>query len=233
MSSLRWGPYPRKTIYKGGQKKWYPRRKWALKGFVTPSVPRNLASSTDLQAYDADITVASAVTYTYQSIFTPVPGTGYNTRLGDRTVAKFLRYNLVLIPGTAMDETQTFIRLIIGYDYQPNGANPTSPMPMTNTDTTAMPNPDFRYRFKILRDFIITVHQPDNAAVGVNNSNNTNFIQRGYIRLPDLITQYIGTAGTVADIASGAFFIGIIGDLAAGASHNATLEGTTRIIYAN
>lgn len=216
-------PKPMKTIGK-----WQPKRIRRSYRAPVSYIPRFVGRS-DWQAYDTNISLSSTSTMQYQTLFLPTPGTASNSRYGDRTLSKFLNYNIVISPN--LNQTTThYVRVIIYYDRQPNGANATTPAPLATTDTLAMPNVDLRYRFLILRDWFVCTTTPATSPPGSLNDIKDDFIQRGRIPLNDIVTQFTGSAGTIADVASGSINICCLSD---GTINMPSVLGVSRIIFSS
>jgi len=173
------------------------------------------------------VSLSTTSTMVYQAIFTPGTGTSANSRFGDRTVAKWLNYNLQVKVGTLATTAQV-VRLIMFVDYQPNTAVPSTPLPLGSTDVYGVPAVDYRYRFKILRDWLIPVSTQSINPTGVLNADNQNFIQRGRIPMRDLITQYQGSGNDISAVVSGAVIICALADTA---TNPPTVSGVTRTIF--
>lgn len=203
---------PRATIAKGRRKA--PAR--ARQPRLTLTVPPTIR---DLQYYDVAGTInTNAATWIYSQLFLPTQGTGSTNRYGDKTIAKSMQFFIYVSTASAVP-----IRVVIFYDKQPNGANPTSPAPMLTASTEAFKDPDLRERFQILRDFWIGNGTNQPIASGEHRGCNH---QRGYVRL-DNISQFNGNAGSTTDIQTGSFVMAAYN----GASTTGAITYSSRILF--
>lgn len=167
----------------------------------------------DIQTIDTLATFGGTVTTSvlYSQVFLPVPGTGTSSRYGDRTSINSIYGSLIVSPGVSQLQT-TFIRVMLFWDNQPNGANPTSPQPLGASTVVAFPNADFRYRFKMLRDFVFPVAKLGSAPEGLSGDNSRCYMQKFYINKCDLVSQFTAGAGAITDVATGALVVGVVSD---------------------
>lgn len=180
----------------------------------------------------------AATAYTFQQVGTPPTltllngiqvGAGFFNRIGSKVEMKSLhiRGQLFNLATTVQD----YLRVIIFYDRQPNGAAPTFADLMQSRDqagtaTTSAKseiNLDQRDRFVILRDRqwqapSVTL----TAGVQTNGPNFPGMDQEWdineFIKLNDLTTHYKSSTNptTIADINSGALYMTLVSDQAAG-----------------
>jgi len=169
----------------------------------------------DIQTIDTLATFGGTVTTAvlYSQVFLPVAGTGTSSRYGDRTSISSIYGNLIVSPGNSQTAT-VFMRVMLFWDTQPNGANPTSPQPLGQATVVSFPNADFRYRFKMLRDFTFPVAKIGAAPEGLSGDNSRCYMQKFYINKCDLVSQYIASAGAITDVATGALVVGVVCDTA-------------------
>lgn len=150
----------------------------------------------DKQYYDFDVsqTLSSAISYT--SVFQPLAGTSASSRYGDKTLAHTVKWSLfsTTVGSAAM------IRLMLIYDEQPNGANPSSPEPLAAVNVHSFKNAYLRDRYKVIRDWTI----PLNPAASYGNDTKHDGHQKGLAKL-NLVSQFNGAAGTIADVKTGSF----------------------------
>jgi hypothetical protein len=208
-----------KTISKGKRRK--TKRKGKKVGY-RPS--RGLSG--DLQTYDVGGTLsptnANAV---YAVLNAPVPGTGTNTRIGDRIRIKSIQLRLLIVPNVLQAGIVEYVRWLLVWDRQPNGALPASPLPLLSTAVEIMPNVDYKYRFEILKDELNIVAD-DGSVTPVDTSNSIfNFYKKCH-----KVSQYTGSAGTIADIASGSLLLVAYGN---GAVTPSSIVYYSRIHYEN
>lgn len=172
----------------------------------------------DLQYFDSSGSLGTnAASWVYQNIFSPVQGTGSSSRYGDKILAHSLQISLYVGANNPY-------RIVFVYDRQPNGALPSSPLPMLTVASDAFKDPDYRERFVILRDFWIS----NDSGSGTRSSDprNNNF-QRVLVKLRNLPSTFNGNAGTIADCQTGSYFIMIYN-----ASTNAnSMIYRTRILF--
>lgn len=153
-----------------------------------------------------------------------VQGAGNNQRIGNKIALKALRMKgQILNLATAV---QTYGRLLVIYDKQPNGALPTYASVMQTRDSagaatnTAFSDPNFdnKERFTILRDTTIVFPSVTNT-VGVLT--NVGFDQQAkndinifnvdmYIKLKGLHTAYTGATAGIADISTGSLLFAVM-----------------------
>jgi len=128
--------------------------------------------------------------------------------------------------------------MLVVWDKQPTGALPAYSVIMSNTDNAgavtsdyqSFVNMDYRDRFEIIRDrnfvFPLIVNT---ATQAVSSGGDSIFDVAEYIKLSHEITFNAGTAGTIADITTGALYLVWVSSEAA-ASGNAA-QWNTRIRY--
>lgn len=213
---------PRKVIAK---KRQVVRR---VRAPAHASIKRNIK---DLQYFDQTIgSGAVGTTMIYQTLFFPSQGTTATSRYGDRTSIKSIRWNFRLNPGTAQASCVT-VRIVLFWDNQPNAANPSSPLPLLSANIYALPHPDYRYRFTILRDWMVPIQNIANNITGYSSNTNQDVVQRGYLRNLDFVSQFISNNGNVTDLASGALCMIFISDTAITTNNVPTVDGVCRCLY--
>jgi hypothetical protein len=171
-----------------------------------------------------------------------VQGAGNNQRIGNKISMKALRMKgQVINLATAV---QTYARLLVVYDKQPNGALPTYATVMQTRDSTGAatntafsdPNFDNKERFTILRDTTMVFPSVTNTAgvltnVGFDQGTKSDiniFNVDLYIKLKGLHTAYTGATAGIADISTGSLFFGVI--IHQGAA-TWTFRNTERLTY--
>lgn len=166
--------------------------------------------SGDLQTFDASgsltPTNANAV---YAVLNLPVPGTGTNTRIGDRIRIKSINIRVICQPNTLQAGVVEYVRWLLVWDRQPNSALPANPLPLLTTAVETMPNVDYKYRFVILKDSLNIV-----ADDGIITPKDTSNAIWTYYKRCNLVSQYVGSAGTIADVASGSLLLVAYGSTA-------------------
>lgn len=203
----------RKRVYGGGGKSNGRPKKKAKKSFAVSRPIGANRPGRDLQTVDSLAGFGGVVTSTmlYSQVFLPTQGTGVSSRIGDRTTIKSIQGSLIASPGTAQTAT-TIVRVVLFWDTQPNGANPTNPMPFTSASVVSFPNTDLTYRFKILRDFVFPVAKLATSPEGMVTESKNAYMQKFYIGKCDLVSQFIASAGAITDLATGALVVGVISD---------------------
>lgn len=155
-----------------------------------------------------------------------VPGTNEFNRIGRKITMKAIRLRFGLFPAAPAAGQNEALRILLVYDRQSNGAAPAwadviqSQDAAGTTSSTAWDhrNESNRDRFVVLRDW----HFKATGAAGIfaNSLDGTEFTKDStydvYVRLKGLETHYnTGTAGTIADITTGALFMMSLGTSAA------------------
>lgn len=200
-----------------------------------PRVPTN---ATALKSCDVANTVVVLNSSGSSSVLVvPRLGAAFFNRLGNRTrgVSLQLRGGVQPTFSNAAAHTQGRVRIIVYYDRQPNGANPTpsdilldtNATGATGTEVESMININNRDRFMILRDRYIIL--PAIAADGVgaaveggvftdpNCDSKHGFKYEEFIKLKGLESLYNSTnGGGVGDVSAGAFGLLAISDDASG-----------------
>lgn len=159
------------------------------------------SSLRDLNYFDNTLGVsATGGVVSYLSICLPTQGTSNTSRFGDKILLHSLSWKLVLQDSTSNQA----VRIIIGWDKQPNGAAPTSPAPLVSASEYAFKDPDLRDRFIIIRDFLMWGQE--NTIGTTSNVAKHDPIQTGMCKLGYNMT-FGGNAGTVADLRTGNLFV--------------------------
>jgi len=204
-------------------------------GRTHPSQPK-----AELKAYDvAFVTSNFGVAQTGAFVATlnaMTQGTEVYQRVGRKTYNKNLHFIGGIYPQAAL-ATNSYCRVIIFYDSQPNAAYPatfTTLLQDSNAgaglSVLSRMNISERERFKILRDKYMLVGGV--TAAGVQNvpdschqANNLN----EFIDLKGIETTYNATnGGTIADITSGSLVLALISD---GTNGDVQLTWSTRLRY--
>lgn len=153
-----------------------------------------------------------------------VQGAGNNQRIGNKISLKALRMKgQILNLATAV---QTYGRLLVIYDKQPNGALPTYASVMQTRDSagaatnTAFSDPNFdnKERFTILRDTTIVFPSVTNTLgvltnVGFDQGTKSDiniFNVDMYIKLKGLHTAYTGATAGIGDISTGSLLFAVM-----------------------
>lgn len=166
----------------------------------------------------------------------PKLGSAFFNRLSNRTRGVSLHLIGQIAPtfSNAAIITQTFGRIIVYYDRQPNGANPATADILldthndgsTTTNAFSQINMNNRDRFMILRDRKVVLPEIAIDGVGGNqvggvitdpNCGDKGFRYTEFIKLNHLESLYNSTnGGTIGDISSGAFGILVVSNDSSG-----------------
>lgn len=183
----------------------------------------------DYQTIDTSVVIANVTnTFTNTLCFVPTPGTATSSRYGDRTIMQAIEWNFLLKPGVSQLTAPQYTRILLVYDRQCSGSAPTSPQPLSALSVEAFKDPDFRYRYTLIRDWLIPVQ--NSPFVGVCNETKRDICQRGGTRV-QLVSQFNGNAGTVSDIQAGSLFLMCLNDTALGAANTPSVNGFVRVIF--
>lgn len=167
-------------------------------------------------------------------------GTSFNNRIGRKIAMKSLYINGKLQAESA-PAYQSYCRMIVVYDTQPNGALPTWANVVTsydqalNTSSTVTDgvNLDFRDRFRIILDHRITL--PEVTASGdpstFESPTATEMTIQEFRLLGNLETQFKADSSpaVIGDIATGSLVLLTLGDQAAGGGW--AFNGTVRLRF--
>jgi len=202
------------TLYKRGQMGNFRRA-------LVPAISSATGSRPQAELKSCDV---NGVAFNPINTSTPIvlnaveQGAAFYNRIGNKINMKSLEIRIVLRPstGTGTPNTVQYIRMLIVYDNQPNGANPTWADIMTsynNGGSTSSTAQDFlninnRNRFKIFADITVTINDADTASVfssanyGLQFYGNETNCHR-FIKLKGAQTTYKASAGNVGDISTG------------------------------
>lgn len=144
-----------------------------------------------------------------------VAGSQNFNRIGRKIQLKSLQIRGYFL---ATDDTvaNTFARMVIVYDKQPNGAAPTwaniitsqNIAGTTSSTATDMVNLDNRDRFEIIRDKTYTLSAKDTTATQAYSGSPTIICVEDFVKLGKRETCFnAGTAGTIGDITSGSLYV--------------------------
>lgn len=215
--------FPMKTIRKAKKKS---VKKIVQRASITSKI-------SDVQFFDTTIAFSTNSNIVqYIPLFLPQAGTGSASRYGDRTVLKSIQGTLSVTQGSAQAGT-VYLRMILLWDNQPNSASPTGPAPLTVASITAFKNPDLSYRFKILRDWLVPVHIVGANDIGFGNDSNMDIIQKFYISNLNYVSQFVASAGAIADVASGALHLATVTNVVLTANDTPVINGTVRCTFAS
>jgi len=213
--------------------------------------PRNFPGSKptgEIKTVDVPVTTTNINTTGFVGILNAIQqGAGSWQRVGNRVELKSLRFRAVYDTplGKTGDGTNEVWRIIVAYDRQPTGIalnqadllRSITEDGTTVTDVWSDLNMNNSERFKILVDIMGTTpddsDQPvENAPAGVKACKLENPIDR-YIKLKGLYTKFNGTANpmTIANFATGAIYVYIVGSNNAGANAAYDLQYSARLRY--
>lgn len=167
----------------------------------------------------------------FQVLNIPVQGAAVYNRVGNEIEMKSLHFvgQIALTGNAGIAVNQDYLRIMIVYDRQPNGANPANADLLTDyssaggTTTNSMShlNPNNYDRFKVLADIRIDIN--DAVAAGAETIGVAQIVDykgevniNRFINLKGMGVKYKASAGTVGDIASGALQLFTFGAATAG-----------------
>nr|WAE42614.1 MAG: capsid protein [Cressdnaviricota sp.] len=197
----------------------------------------------ELKSCDTLATSTGNITTTAQffPLNIPVSGAGFNNRVGNEIEMKSLHFVGSLQATGNAAAGNDYIRVIIFYDRQPNGANPafadliTSYNSSGSTSSTSYDhmNPNNFDRFKILMDVRLAINNPSTAGLTCQVAGAINYtgefnINR-FIKLNGLSTRFKASAGAIGDITSGALSLCVVGQIATTAPY--LLDYSSRLRY--
>lgn len=202
-------------IQSGGQPRRAPRLALERKYFDEER------AATAIVAAAADWTGSEADPAAVNTLFAPVTGADINNRIGRKVDVMNLRLNLVVnIPAqTAQTTTDTagVVRIVLVQDMQSNAAQLNGEDVLSSGDATQavnmFRNTAFLSRFRILKDKIVSMQDPNMVNVGATP---TTFEQNGLVRRlkmavkfhkPVRVTFNSTNGGTIADIVDNSFHV--------------------------
>jgi len=172
----------------------------------------------------------------------PTPGTDMTNRIGRKIILKsvylrgYMASEAALNAAVPVAQVAQQMRMILFIDYQPNGAAPA----ITDLLKTAAPssqlNLNNRDRFKILKDKTIVVDPYFCSQVATQSICSTsNQIQqfKVYKKLNLETVLNAGTAGTIADISSGAVYLCFVGSEPTGSNNDGLAIWTGRVRFSD
>lgn len=214
-------------------------------GFGAPAATRGFSfpfSSVERKFFDiaaANYNVNTTGSFTL--LAAPVPGTDYTNRIGRKInlTSLFIRGFLYAeaansAAGAVVDSDPQVARMILFVDLQPNGNPPGVTDLLTASTPIAHLNPNNRDRFIILRDkqYVLGPIKSDNTATQslAWSGSPVAFSLKVFKKIAVQTIFNAGTAGTIADITSGALFMFWIGSTASGTT-DAIAGLTTRVRF--
>lgn len=149
------------------------------------------------------------------------------TRIGRQITIKSIQVEGIIVQEDAICGPN-LVRIMIVYDKQTNGAAPTIADIMGGQSSIRFRNLDYRSRFVILYNKTFVIGQVDNTATQAVCDARPRKVK--LYRKCNLKTVYDGTAGGVADCATGGLFMITMGHQATGAASTATLAVRLRYL---
>lgn len=220
-----------------------PRTKYVATRTKAPAVLITRPGET--KGVDTPLTVNAISTTAIFTLLNPtLQGTALQNRIGRKISLKSvgIRGFIRQYQGGAAASFD-YLRCMLVYDRQPNGAAPVIADLLLDVDSTGaatttslsglnLANAD---RFKIIRDMYWKVDDTDGNVVGAQpacvTTDFTRFAFKEYAKLNNMETHCNGgNAGTIADINTGALWFVTLG-LAAGANSQYSAEFTARVRY--
>jgi len=204
-------------------------------GRLHPQQPKAELKAYDVVQTTSNFGVADAGAFV-ATLNAMTQGTEVYQRVGRKTYGKNLHFIGGLYPQAAL-ASNSYCRVIIFYDSQPNAAYPVNFTTLLQDSNAAAGltvlsrmNISERERFKILRDKFMLMGGV--TAAGVANYPDTchqSVNLNEFIDLKGLETTYNATnGGTIADITSGSLVLALISD---GANGDIQLTWSTRLRY--
>lgn len=169
----------------------------------------------------------------------PVPGSDFTNRIGRKTLIKSVYIRGIVSCELADQDGPTvgaspcqLGRMIIFADMQPNGAAPVLTDILTTASSISQLNLNNRDRFKIYCDKVFALNAyAYNVTANSQLASLSNSIAVKKFKKLNLETIYnAGTAGTIADIQSGALYLLTVGNRVAG-TDDATATLSTRVRF--
>lgn len=191
-----------------------------------PIMARTTTTTVEKKAIDTDATQQVNTTGAFTLINPIVPGTDFMNRIGRKIRVKsvylrgFISTEASIAPTTGINTSVQQARLIVFVDLQPNGATPATTDLLTVASTAGHLNLNNRDRFKILIDkyFVFDpIIYNTTATQSVATASRQIWSIKKFKKIEVETIFNAGTAGTIADINSGALYVFTIGSQAAGA----------------
>lgn len=223
---------PRKTIIK---KRPYSRqnydkaassRRYAYVKSIrahNPAIRGLQLDSGEFKSVDVTYSLSADTTTSSTLLNGMVLGTSINQHVGREVTMRSIQFKYTVNPTTAASTSDQIVRVLLVYDRQTNAAAATAGQVLEAANVYSPRNLENRKRFSILFDRNHYLNAYGEPGTGTK-------VFQFYRRLRHPITFNAGTAGNVADIATGSLFVVLIGNLTAGASA-ATVSFYSRIRY--
>lgn len=214
----------------------------AYAGSMVPLVSRGYQPNTKERKVSdvSPSTISVDTTGAVQLLHCPVPGTDMTNRIGRKTCPRSvaIRAQISITPATGgapiADCVAQTVRWILFVDFQPSGAAPAITDLLTAASPFAHLNLNNRDRFKVLRDKIFNmgpIFYGNTATQTYAVGENLCKVFKVYKKINGIETIFnTGSAGTIADISSGALYSCWIGSTAAGSTDCAAVM-TSRVRF--
>lgn len=198
----------------------------------------------ELKSVDVNaISLTFDTTGNFQVLNIPVTGASFYNRVGNEIMMKSLHLVGQLTLTNNIATSNEYLRLMVIYDRQPNGAMPTTADVITSYNSAGAfsslvkdhLNPNNFDRFKVLMDNRLHIPLDSTGVLAKNDAaifdytkNEVN-INR-FIKLRGLSTKYKASAGAIGDIISGSLLLFAFGNIPnATAAYN--FNGTARLRF--
>lgn len=201
------------------------KRRYASNSAEIKTIDYPLATANGGVGYDGS---KASTTATMVCLNLSQEGPSFYNRIGRKIMLKSLKLQLSISPSGTGNNQREFVRAMIVYDRQANGAFPSLSDIIQGYDTagatytTATPwisqNLNNTFRFTILRDYRWQLPNNQNnatsaQAVGVcTDYCNERQAVNDFIKLKNLETHYKANAGAIGDISTGALLLIWFGD---------------------
>lgn len=200
----------------------------------------------ELKCVDTPVT-AFALNTTGSLVVLNVPqqGAAFYNRVGNEIEMKSVHITGLITPtGNTTGGTFEYGRIMLIYDFQPNGAYPTvadilssyaTGGTVTSTSFDHL-NPNNFARFKVLMDIRIDVPQNSTTQTLIDTSNIIDYTKNEvnvnrFVNLRGMGTKFKASTGAIGDISSGSLFLFTLGSIAAGGEiYKAELSARLRFV---
>lgn len=198
----------------------------------------------ELKSVDVNgISLTFDATGNFQVLNIPVTGAAFYNRIGNEIMMKSLHLIGQLTLTNNVATSNEYLRLMVIYDRQPNGAMPATADVITSYNTAGTTsslvkdhlNPNNFDRFKILMDNRVHIPLDTTGAVSKNDSAITDYTKNEvninrFIKLRGLSTKYKASAAAIGDITSGSLLLFAFGNIA-NATAAYSFNGTARLRF--
>lgn len=170
----------------------------------------------ELKAFDTTVTLAFDTAGTFSTLNLPVNGPELYQRIGRKIYMRNVHLRGVInLANTAANSAQDFLRVLLIYDRQSNGALPNIASILQDSNAGAGSsvlseiNLTNRARFQVLRDFQMVPPMFQNGTFLMSGLDQTRDFQLDwFVKLRGLEAEFNGVnGGTIADITSGSLFV--------------------------